>query len=179
MAKKSPRTKIEPDDVPAGETEGATTAPRFSVQLTPEGRVAWDRIRAGTRDQLKALLSDPELSSRLGGVAVPGATGPAAEGFPPEVCGIIFDSLSMLMVGMARRAGYSADRAAGLAFSDSEKGKLTAPTVAVMNKYNVSLGKYEEEIMLGMTLVTILSGKLALLRAVPVEPPAPTATDAA
>lgn len=154
----------------SGESVSAetTVTPRLSVQLDEHGAIAWDRMRPDTRAKLKnALHNDSRLDADVSGI--PGGPGPApavhAEHFPPELCEVVYDSLSMLLVGLARsRGGYTAEQAAVLAFNSQEKAALVPATIKVLDKYDTSLGKYQEEIILGVLLSTILSGKLALLR---------------
>lgn len=135
-------------------------AARLSVQLDDHGNIAWDRMRPETQAKLRAALGTPGPGT--GTTAAPAAQG---GGFPPELCGVLYDSLSVLFVGLARRSGYTEAQAARMSFTPDERGQLVPPTVAVLNKYNTSLGKYQEEIVLGVLVTTILSGKLAALRA--------------
>lgn len=167
MAKKPKAGTVELPPA-TDESEANKLAPRFSVTITPEGRVAWDRTRANTREQLKLIVNDPALASELGVVPVGvAATSSGSESFPPEMCGVLYDALSMVLVAVAQRSGYPGDRANALKFTDGEKAMLAGPTADVLKKYNVSMGKYQEELTLALTMGTIITGKLALLRAQP------------
>lgn len=144
-----------------GSREAATVSPRLSVQLTDDGaRIAWDRLRADSREKLRRVLADPEAVKQLG------ATMPAATvTVDPMICGVLYDALSSIAVSLARASGYAVDRAAVLRFNDEEKAMLAAPTAAVFAKYSDALGAYQEEFTLAMLLFAILSGKVAVLRA--------------
>jgi hypothetical protein len=153
MAKKA-------DDASTGTTtsEGTTSpaSPRLSVQLTADGKgIAWDRMRPQTQEQLRALLGTAP------GAAA--ATTAAADAFDPALCAVAYDALSTLMVGLARRSGYTEDAAGVLRFTADEKAVLAEPTAKVLNKY-VPAGKYQDELMLGVLLTTIIAGKLTMLR---------------
>ena len=145
--------------VSAGDSDpgASATTPRLSVTLDDKGRIAWDRMRPETTRKLREAIGDIGPKS-----------GPAAaakgESFPPALCEVVYDSLGMLLVGLARRGGYSQEQAGVLVFSADEKRALVPATIKVLDKYDASLGKYQEEIMLGILLTTIVSGKLTLLK---------------
>lgn len=146
-----------PPDGVAGSDEAAQLTPRLSVQLDEHGRIAWERMRADTRDKLTAAIKASYTPSAA-------ASGTVVESFPPAMAEVIYDSLSMLMIGLAKRGGYTSEQANVLVFNTQEKNALVPATIKVLDKYNTSLGKYQEEIMLGVLLVTITSGKIALLK---------------
>jgi len=152
---------------PAAPADAPVLAARLSVQLDDHGAIAWDRMRPETQAKLRQAIGT--TGTVTGGPHV--AQVSTGAGFPPELCGVLYDSLSVLLVGLARRSGYTQTQAAGLAFTTDERAQLVPPTIAVLNKYNTSLGKYQEEIVLGVLVTTVLSGKLAILRAT--EPAAP------
>ena len=143
------------------EGAGAQLGSRLSVQLDGDGRIAWDRMRADTKDKLVAAAAG---DATLTGNVLPFTPKAATEKFPPQLAEVLYDSLSVMMMGLAQRGGYSQDEAAVLAFQPNEKAALVPPTLAVLDKYNASLGQYQEEIVLGTLLVTIITGKLTLLR---------------
>jgi hypothetical protein len=165
MAKKSgnsPENEGEPA-APGSSSDAAAAplTPRLSVQLDDHGAIAWERMRPDTRDKLQAAL---QKSGTPTGDGARAATATVVDSFPPAMAETIYDSLSMLLTGLARRGGYTQDQAAVLAFDGKEKASLIPATCRVLDKYNTSLGKYQEEIVLGVLLTTIVSGKLALLK---------------
>lgn len=169
------KTKLPPDPAEAAVEKTAETpgpgdningkAARFSVNTTPEGRVAWGSAHDRTREKLRLIIADPDLPRELGITRPAVAQGKAADTIPPEMCGVIYDALSVLLKGIAQRSGYTDDQAAVLTFSAEEKAALGPPTVAVLNKYNAAFGKYQEELTLGVVFGSIVAGKLAVLRA--------------
>jgi len=171
MAGKSTATAVkirpalpEPGDEtpPAGESSGDTIkVNRFGVNTRADGRVAWDSATDKTKERLRIIVNDPELPAQLG-VAKPAAAG--GEQIPPEMVGVVYDALAMVMKAAAQRMGYTADAAGVLGFSPEEKAALTPPTVAVLAKYDTRFTKYREELTLGLVFSTIIAGKLALLR---------------
>lgn len=154
------------DETVTDTTGAAPAVARMSVQLTPEGRIAWDRIRPATREQLARVLADPAVSQQLGGVAVPvTASAPAAGTIQPEFCGVIYDALSQVTVALAQRNGYTPAQAELARVTADEKAALAAPTAAVLNKYIGPVGKYQEEAALLMLLASVTAGKVTALRA--------------
>lgn len=144
-----------------GSEPAAQTLPRLSVTLDAEGAIAWERMRPETQNKLKTALKKGNFSTENDHSA---AGRVKTESFPPELCEVVYDSLAMLLMGMARRGGYTQEQAGVLAFSPDEKRALVPASIKVLDKYDASLGKYQEEIMLGVLLVTVMSGKLALLK---------------
>jgi hypothetical protein len=151
------------DEAETTTSEPRESAPRLNVQLTPDGRVAWDRIRPSTKAQLATAFSDPAAPEQLGIAAT--ATGAAqVDAFDAGMTGLVYDTLSNFMIGLARRSGYTDDQAGVLRFTDDEKTQLGPPTAAVLNKYAGALGKYQEELTLAVAVTLVISGKVSLLR---------------
>lgn len=153
------------EDTPAGaEAPAAREAnPRISITLDDSGAVAWDRMRPATQEQLKAAFAkDPNAAQRLGLAGEAAAAN--ADGLDSATLAhILYSSASTLMIGLARRSGYTAEQAGVLAFTQNEVQLLAEPTGKVLNKW-LPTGKYQDEMMLGLLLTTIISGKLALLK---------------
>jgi len=124
---------------PAAPADAPVLAARLSVQLDDHGAIAWDRMRPETQAKLRQAIG--ATGTVTGGPHV--AQVSTGAGFPPELCGVLYDSLSVLLVGLARRSGYTQTQAAGLAFTADERAQLVPPTIAVLNKHNTSLGKYQ------------------------------------
>ena len=163
MAKKRETPDSAPSDGGKPETPETSAAPRISVQLTSDGSIAWDRIRDTTKAQLRKALSDPNTGKQLG--LADGSAAAQLDMFDPSLCGVLYDSLSTALVGLARwRGGYTDEQAAVLRFNADEKKALGEPTARVLNKYGASFGKYQDEIALGLLLTTIITGKVTALR---------------
>lgn len=143
-------------------------APRLSIPLSKDkGRIAYDKMQDKTRGELRRVLSDPELADRLG-VTAPGVTAPGggSKAFPPELCGVAFDAISMLIVALAKNK--QVDRAELLAFTDADKAILNPKAALLLDKYVPnSLGTYQLEMEFGLALLGVIAGKLAILRAQP------------
>lgn len=175
-----PPKLVEPGAAKAADHD---LAPRLSFPLTRDKkRIAFKKLQEKTRDQLREVLADPELASELGVTPIghgsaPGgqAAAPADDRFPPELCGVIFDALSMLAVALAGRR-LPADVAAKVAITDEDKRKLNGPTAAMIDKYAPGgLAKYETEAAFALAVGQVIAGKLALVRAAQAAaaPPAP------
>ena len=166
MSKSLGENRRKPIDPPEPEPTKADREikPRFSIVVRADGRVDWASAHDGSREKLRAIVSDPDLPGQLG-IAKPETGGDV---LAPELVGVIYDALSVLLAGIAQRSGYSVDQAAGLKFTSDEKETLAGPTAKVVNKYGSKFGPYQDELVLAFVLTTMLSGKLAILRAAPV-----------
>ena len=143
-------------------SHAAGVSPRLSIPLTSDGFFDLATMQGKTKEKLLKALTDPALGSSLGDV--PKVT--SNDQFPPEICGVLYDSLSALMIAIARRAGYAGDEAArALIFTGDEKAALSGRTSKVLNKHlSGAFGKYQDEIMLATLIGTMVSGKVSQLR---------------
>lgn len=156
------RKREETTDSAATTDAAAATSngQRLSVQLDDNGRIAWDRMRPATREQLAKVLADPQVS-QLTGQPAPAAAAPGIES--TMLAGVIYNAASSLMVALARRSGYTAEQAAVLSFTNPEVEQLAPLTAKVLDKW-LPAGKYQDEMMLALALVATVGGKVSLLR---------------
>lgn len=165
------------------ETESPTTepaapsAPRLSLQLTEDGkRIAFDRMRPQTREQLRTVFNDSTFQKEFDLAPAQGGTADASID-SASLAGVLYGGLSTIMVGLAQRSGYTREQAAVLGFTGAEVEQLAPITGKVLDKYLPS-GKYQDELLLGLMLTTVISGKLALLKksaaVVHMVPPTPS-----
>jgi len=151
--------------------------------MTDDGsKIAIGRMRPATRDALRTAFTDPEFQNEFGLRPVAAGEPEADNGIDStSLAAILYTSCSTLMVGLAQRSGYTREQAGVLAFTPDEINALAPTTAKVLQKY-LPTGKYQDELMLGLMLTSVISGKLALLRksaAVVTMVPRPAATDAA
>lgn len=156
------REESASSDAPVSETAAAAQGQRLSVTLTDDGSIAWDRMRPATREQLRKAFSDPAAAQQLG-LQAGTSTGDDGGLDASSLAGILYSSASTLMMGLARRSGYTTEQAAVLAFTPEEINMLAPTTGKVLNKW-IPTGKYQDEMLLGLMLTTVISGKLALLK---------------
>lgn len=146
--------------------EKRTIKPRISVQLsTDKSAIDFEGMTPETRDKLRQLLASPEARQQLG--VQPPAAGQTEPELPTEaLMGPLFDALGLVLVGLARRAGYSEVQARVLLFSADEQQLLCPLASKVLDKYFPDgLGAWKEEIALGVVLGGIAMRKQDLLRA--------------
>lgn len=168
MAKvRSKITRNEPESF-ASVTEkvgSSDTAPRLSLQLTDQGdRVDWERVRPRTVAQLRQVLADPDLPAKLGVAAPDLGSAPAGDVIDPNVVNMLYYALGSIGVGWAKAAGYPADQAATMQFTDDEKLALVGPTGKVLARYAGAMGRWQDEIMLTFLFTTIVTGKVSQLK---------------
>jgi len=169
MAKRSGRiTKLDEADIvePVTTVESVGLAPRLSFTLTDESRprVAWDRLRDKTRDQLRIIASDPEFTKRLGLEAPSVSPFASPAKMDPHVIGMLYGALGSLLVATAGRMGYPADQALTMQFSSNERAALYDPTSKVLAKYTSALGRWEDEILLTIAIGSVIAAKAAGLK---------------
>lgn len=164
---RTPKPAAAPGDDPKPAGAAVALGPRFSCPITPDKKkFAFDKFQDKTRDQLRELLTDPAVAAELG-VASPAVLA-AADATPPELCDVVWDVCSMVLIAWARKQEYSPAQAQVLAFTAEEKAKLNPSTAKLFDRYLPGgFGKYQDEMALGLTLVAIVSGKLALLKKSP------------
>lgn len=154
-------------DGPLSDISKTRSNDRASVQLSDSGTVAWDRVRAGTREQLRKMALDPQWNRELGIGDNGSVTGTAqtANVFDDTVCGYLFGAISSIKVALANRAGYSPAVSALSAYSQEEISALSKPGAKVLNKYlGGAFAKYPEEAELLGTLAMIELGKVMRMR---------------
>ena len=149
--------------------------PRLNFALTHDGqKIAVDALQPKVREKLVQVLSDPELPGKLGLARPPVDPGaatatPGADTFGPELVGALYDALGPLCVAIAQRAGgYTEAQARLFLFNQDEKKALVPITDRLLDKYFPGgFGKYQDEIMLCVTLGTIVTKKMAAANALP------------
>lgn len=167
------------------EQEERTRRPRGSVEVTRlsvpvldgGSKIDWEHMRESNKEQVKkalaAWLNDADLAKTLG------FEKPLVQVFSPSWCDTIYDTIGNLEVMMAPKLfGVTIEQAGILRYSEAEKDQLREPTARVINKYvPVWLAKFEDEIKLGMLLVSISFVKIQMLRAIAMmpkpQPPSP------
>lgn len=168
---------------PPPASEAAST-PKLALTLKPDGTIDTETMRSGTREKLKTALADSSLFPRLGLGAPAEASSDSVDKnvFYPMLGGIVYDSLSKVMMLMALRAGYPKEQVLALAFTPEEISKLTPLTAKVIEKWLPVGGKYADEMMLGIMLCTMLGGKIQVLqkpaKVIPMPVPPAERTDA-
>ena len=137
------------------------TGKRIGIQLDADGRIAWDRLRASTREELKNMIADPRIAEELGAAPRVSSSGAAID---PSTVGMLYGALGSLMVGAAKAMGYPEDQALSMQFTKDERDALLIPTSKVLEKYAGSLGEWEDEIMLTFALGSIIAAKVSGLK---------------
>lgn len=169
--------------------ETDTIASRLSMPLNVDGQVEWDRMRSSTKEQLKAILANPETAKVLG---VDSPAPAQVEVFDPEWTGALYDAIGKLEAFLAGKLYKISPDITERAFTynDEEKKKLAGPTAKVINKYAVTwMVQFKDEIALAFLFVTITAVKLQMATILqnmrgasapsftPPQPPEPKATD--
>jgi len=132
---------------------------RIAVLVTPDGRLAVDRMRADTRDAIAKALADPDTQRELGLTSAAPAGPSVAPLLTPAIVKVLAD-LDLILVARMSGAPLSIVRTVG-AWTDAEQ-RATAPLVERMiDKYGGALmGKYGDELALVVTLASITMTKV-------------------
>lgn len=162
----------EPEAPP---TPKASAVKRLSLPLTEdESAVDWERVR--NADKARRQLGISEAASTI----------TEADGlFGADMIGLALDILSTSFVSVFKASGYTTDSAEATRLTEEQKGILIKRYDKILAKHAPTLGKWEDEIMAGVTTLMIFGGNFMNLkkaatvtqfpRAVPHQPdPAPT-----
>lgn len=166
------------ENPPPGSKAPQERIDRLAVTLREDGTIETEGMRAGTKDRLKKALSDESLGERLGLSASMHQPIAGDAFFDPTVCGVLYDTVSRLMVVIATRSGYTPEQAASvLAFTPDEKTMLAPLTGKVLDRWIPVGGKYKDETMLALALFGIVNAKVIALRSLPQTVAPPTAPE--
>lgn len=168
---RSPRSPVSvgPGSSPTPEP-GKTARPepaespltRLAIPLGSDGKVAVDRMRQGTRDQLAAMLKDGDLARSLG--VAPAETTAV---IPPQLIAPVINALSQIeMIVVSRLTHAPADLVIKIAaYTPEEKDMLAEPVATVLNKYGGKvLGKWGDEVTLAVLLISLTASKVAAIQ---------------
>jgi hypothetical protein len=148
---------------------------RLAIPIDDRGKLS-PKMRESTRERLRALIADPDTAKTLG-LAADTVTTTIPIELAYAVVGSI-NQVSTLLVASITKAPGAVLREV-MPFSPEEREALAGPVQLVLSKYSGPLlTKYAAEIGLGLTFVTILQGKIALVRAATAARPSAPAPDA-
>jgi len=140
----------------------ASIDPRLSLRLDPDGTLAIDRISPRVLDSLKLALTDQALA-KLGLARADAAAAAAAPQMDAAIAGVVYDALGMVYVALAQRAGYTADEAAIMRFTQAEKDALAPMTMVELNQL-LGDAKTSNRTLLLLSVGMMTTGKFAQLR---------------
>lgn len=153
--------KIPPaTPVPPKPAKTSLAARRLSIELNDDGSVAWNSMRETNVVEFRNLLNRPEIKEEFKDKSAPL--------FSAESCYGFYDLLGKLMAFAASKwKDVPTDIATeAFSFNDADKKLLGEPTVKVFNKYAPLWAvKYQDEITLGFTFLTVVNAKIMLARA--------------
>jgi hypothetical protein len=154
----SPASDPAEDRDQAPQSDGMTPKV-FRLLITPDGKIAWDRMRESTKGELKELLSRPDVQkfAGIGGDAKP------VEVISPEWVDRLYDMLGVLeSTAFVKIGGISPEVAKSVfTYSQAEKDTLREPTAKVINKYATAwMIRFQDEIALGFLLGSITMVKV-------------------
>jgi len=178
VSERSAKAQENAADIPAP-TERAPTSGRFSVPFDEAtGTIDFASMRPGSIDKLRRALTDPKASIALGKVeSVENAKNDGSD-VSALVVNLLYDAIGSIAVIGAKTRGYSEARAEMLRYTEQEKQTLYAPTLKVLNKYDVLGGKYVDEFTLLIAVGSITAAHVVALNA-PVPSPALRAVEEA
>jgi hypothetical protein len=166
ISKTAPEPEIHKISSSVGsESEKESTIPRLGVPYdTKTGKIVFDGMRPSTREKLKTLIDDDRLPKELGigSSAVSSADNDALSAI---VVNVLYDAIGSIAVILAKNRGFG-DHAEILRYTAAEKEQFSAPTLKVLNKYDLLGGKYADELLLIAAVGTVTTGHvMAMTRA--------------
>lgn len=172
MAKTARKSEPPPPLPPpvAEKAERKATPPdagsRLSIPLHADGSVALDRMRGDTRERLAKILADPTTGRQLGISSEAVQVLPA--GLGAALVQVVAD-LDLLIVAKMSGAPLPLVKQVGT-WTPEEKAIVAPSLETVLNKYGGRyLGKFGDELALGMLLVSITTQKVAAVRELAAE----------
>jgi len=138
------------------------TSGRFTLNVTPEGKIDFSRMQTSTREKLRAMFADPAVAEALGmsGAAAPGIV----DVIPPGmVAGMwdMFGKLQQLVMPLFFPKVKPDIWTQVFIYSPEEKAQLIPPTTRVLNKYATEwMIKYQDELLLAGLFLTITFAKI-------------------
>lgn len=112
---------------------------RLSIALTPDGQIAWDRMRPSTQETIRKLIG--------GGGATAAPASKMNAGTSRVLVGALVGSLSTLSIGVARMTGHTVESSEGMRLTDREQMELIPLWQAALDDYAVTLGRHENLII--------------------------------
>lgn len=160
--------------VPRDEESAADAAP---VGDAPRrGRPPKGGGRSMTPAAIKARRMRAEQRERERGLRV--VDGGATQEDSALIDGTVVDALyagaGRVFVAMARRS-LPSEYAERLDITSGERDAMRPPTLALMHKYGATRGRWDEEIVFGLAVFGLITGKLSMYRALRREADAATA----
>jgi hypothetical protein len=159
--------EIQSAPIDAAVSSADETGERISVAIYLDkstGKVQWDRMQKKTKEQLKEILTNPEISKLLGS-PLPKEVHNI---FDPSWSGGVLDALALIERVIAQKFFKISSEAAGKAFKFTESDKATvSPFLAnVINKYAEKyelnfLRDFKDEIGLVVILSAMTQAKIS------------------
>jgi hypothetical protein len=158
----SAREPYTPADVPVA----PKVKPRMTFTVTPDGMPDFSALRANQRDFLKRVLTSSEVKAQLG---VAEQTVELPPMFTEQDVRALYAMLGPVEgYAFALALKCPVPLAAKIfTYTEDDLAILTAPTVALLNKYQAWLGgyaKWKEEITFAMVFISVTQKKLSMLR---------------
>lgn len=155
----TPETPIRGASVPEP-SDQADKIERFAIPLDPStGRIILENMRDASREKLiKAIRSTPQIDP------APPLSAQDAQAMNTIVANVLYDAISTAAIMAARSRGVSASSAALLRYSAEEKQSFVAPTIAVLEKYDLFRSQYREEFILLALVGTVTAAKIAAMQ---------------
>ena len=137
----------------------------ISWYTKPDGKIDFSRMREKTKEQLKALVSDPSVLKAIG--VTPEHSPEQVKVISDDFCRNLYDLIEKVqcaIISAKTKIPIEIVRK-HLAFTDAELDQLAPATAKVLNKYAFDwLIRFQEEIALGILLISIMSSKLASIK---------------
>lgn len=161
---------LSTDSGSSGDVARATPAENDSISsrlppisVTKNGLIDVEKLRSGTKERLKVALSDPDLGLKLGIAPLKTASDDDAKMMAQYVAPALFGALNALLTSFPRRYGYTAEAAQVMAFDGTEIAQMAPQTGKVLAKYLGGQSKYQDEMLLGVMVLSGIMAKVTLL----------------
>jgi len=148
---------------PGVESDSEPDIQRLAIPIDKQTRkILYERMRPGTRDELRRSLA-------LSGDLAPGAASvtpndvTVTDEMSAVLVNVVYDAISSIAIMVARAKGFDRSDAELLRYTAEEKQAFIAPTMRVLAKYDLTSGKYADEIMLTVIVGMTTANKIQAL----------------
>lgn len=137
--------------------------PRLGVPFDPvTGKIVFDGMRPSTKEKIRVLLDDARIAKELG-IGSNAVASAENDAFAALVVNVLYDAIGSLAVIMAKSRGYG-EHAEILRYTEQEKASFAAPTIAVLNEFDLLGGKHANKLLLLAAVGTVTAGHIAAMQ---------------
>lgn len=147
--------------------EGGYTRTALTFFSNKDGEIAWDRMRDGTREELRKFVTRPDVRKNLGLEKEESEKDQALPAFGQDEATAFFDGLGTV-AGFSASLFYHVPReitSRAFTFTEEHRRKLSPVYIRLMNKWGPSVVKtWKDEIGAAFLTVAVVNSQIHLMK---------------